>query len=352
MKVSLVPSAISMRDDHPSFFLSTYLIDEFVAIDAGGIGFLDDLREQQRVEHIFITHSHMDHIASLPIFLDNVFGSSEKCVTVHAGEATLASLRRDVFNDRVWPDFISMSKKGMPFVEIKLLEAGRVVEVGDLRVTPVPVDHIVPTFGFLVEGHGALWRSSRTPGQPRSSGARPSGGGPQGRVPRGVISQCAVGAGRRLQAPDAVKVCRRGTQDFAGGCLHCGAYQAEFLRRGCLGAGDDRPGRFAGRQTRGDLRVLIFRGSSRTRAPRGMPMRMNAMRHAGSTCFSTAFRHGGVLREWSRHLAFEYPAGAARPVRRISRGTLGDGRVRTSSAHGSASIATAIRRTTRTVPTR
>ena len=77
MKITLVPSAVSVGGGNPGFFLSSYLIDEVVAIDAGGLGFIDDLSAQQRIEHIFITHSHMDHIASLPIFLDTVFQAGE-----------------------------------------------------------------------------------------------------------------------------------------------------------------------------------------------------------------------------------------------------------------------------------
>jgi cAMP phosphodiesterase len=156
VKITLVPSAVSTGGDNSGFFLSTYLIDEVVAIDAGGLGFIDDLSAQQRVEHIFITHSHMDHIASLPIFLDTVFEAGDRCVTVHAGAATLESLRRDVFNDRVWPNFIGMSEKGMPFVKLALLEPGCPVEAAGLRLTPLAVNHVVPTLGFLVESPGVM----------------------------------------------------------------------------------------------------------------------------------------------------------------------------------------------------
>jgi ribonuclease BN (tRNA processing enzyme) len=155
VKVTLVPSSVTAAGGARGFFLSSYLIDDAVAIDAGGVGFLGDLEAQTRIQHIFITHSHMDHIASLPIFLETVFESGDRCVTLHAGAATLDSLRRDVFNERVWPDFIGMSEKGLPFVKVELLEPGRPVEVAGLRLHPIDVDHVVPTLGFLVESPGA-----------------------------------------------------------------------------------------------------------------------------------------------------------------------------------------------------
>jgi ribonuclease BN (tRNA processing enzyme) len=154
VKITLVPSAVSAGGGASAFFLSSYLIDDVVAIDAGGLGLLGDVAVQARVQHVLLTHSHMDHIASLPIFLDSVFQSADRCVTVHAGAATLDSLRRDVFNDRVWPDFIGMSEKGLPFVRVETLQPGRPVQVAHLRLTPITVDHVVPTLGFLVEAPG------------------------------------------------------------------------------------------------------------------------------------------------------------------------------------------------------
>ncbi len=154
VKITLVPSAVSVGEGGRGSFVTAYVIDEIVAIDAGGLGFLGDLEAQTRIEHVFLTHSHLDHIASLPMFLETVFRSSDRCVTVYASDDTLACLRRDVFNDRLWPDFLRMSENGLPFLKVEVLEPGRAVEVAGLRLTPIPVDHVVPTLGFLVEAPG------------------------------------------------------------------------------------------------------------------------------------------------------------------------------------------------------
>lgn len=154
MKITLLPSAVTAGDGARGYYLSSYLIDDVIAIDAGGLGLLGGVDVQSRIEHVFLTHSHIDHIASLPIFLETVFQARDRCVTLHASSATLDSLRRDIFNNRVWPDFIAMSEKGLPFVKLEILEPDLPVDVAGLRFRPISVDHVVPTLGFLVEAPG------------------------------------------------------------------------------------------------------------------------------------------------------------------------------------------------------
>jgi ribonuclease BN (tRNA processing enzyme) len=151
MKVVLVPSAAGVG--RPYHYLSSYVIDGVIAVDAGGLGFHGPLAEQARVRHVFLTHSHIDHLASLPLFLENVYGAHADCVCVHGSAAVLDCLQRDLFNDRVWPDFLRISRERKPaYLRTSLLEECRPVEAEGLRVTPVSVDHVVPTFAFVVEG--------------------------------------------------------------------------------------------------------------------------------------------------------------------------------------------------------
>jgi ribonuclease BN (tRNA processing enzyme) len=131
-------------------FLSSYLINDTLAIDAGCLGFYRTPREQARVKHILISHTHIDHIASLPNFLDNVRAVDGDCVTIHGNAAVLDCLRQDVFNNRVWPDLIAYSAHGPPLLKLALLQSGQPVELEGLTITPVAVDHVVPTFGFIV----------------------------------------------------------------------------------------------------------------------------------------------------------------------------------------------------------
>ena len=153
IRVQLVASASRAPSD--AQFATSYLVNDSVAIDAGSLGFMPDLDAQSRVRHVFLTHTHADHVASLPVFLENVFATAGECVTVWGSAAVLSSLRSDVFNDRVWPDLERLSSEGSRHVELRELRAGQDVEVEGLRLTPVPMSHTVSTFGFVLQSGGA-----------------------------------------------------------------------------------------------------------------------------------------------------------------------------------------------------
>jgi ribonuclease BN (tRNA processing enzyme) len=151
MKVVLVPSASGVERSY--HYLSSYVVNDSVAIDAGGLGFHGDLTAQGKVHHIFLTHTHLDHTASLPIFLENVYGVIPEGVVIHGSATVLDSLQKDIFNDRVMPDFIRISHERKPaFLRLAPLEENKTVEVEGLRITPVEVNHVVPTFSFVIEG--------------------------------------------------------------------------------------------------------------------------------------------------------------------------------------------------------
>jgi len=148
MKVELLPSSIPATETQ---FLVTFLVNDAVAVDAGALGLLADLERQRRVRHVFLTHEHLDHIATLPIFLENVYDPGPDCVELLGRADVLDFLHRDVFNGRVWPDFFELSTGADRFVIGTPLESGVAVERGGLTVTPLPVSHCVDTLGLLVD---------------------------------------------------------------------------------------------------------------------------------------------------------------------------------------------------------
>lgn len=154
MKVTLVPSSLTPGDDVYDQFLTTYLVNDTIAVDAGSLGFFGTPHEQARIRHVLISHTHIDHIASLPVFVENAYEGRRDCVTIYGSEAVLDCLRHDIFNDRVWPDFPRLSKPEAPFLRLERLEDGCPLVLDGVTVTPVAVDHVVPTQGLILEEPG------------------------------------------------------------------------------------------------------------------------------------------------------------------------------------------------------
>ncbi|HEY1378232.1 MAG TPA: MBL fold metallo-hydrolase [Gemmataceae bacterium] len=148
MKVMLVPSALGAGSVQ---YLTTLLVNGTVAFDAGSLGLHGTPADQARVRDVFLTHAHMDHVASLPIFLENVSDDSADCPTVHAPQAVLDVIHTDVLNDRLFPDFVRLSAAGPPLVKLEPLTPGRPVHVAGLTVTAAAVDHAVPTVAYLID---------------------------------------------------------------------------------------------------------------------------------------------------------------------------------------------------------
>jgi ribonuclease BN (tRNA processing enzyme) len=151
MRVTLVPSSIALDGEEPSQYLITYLLNDTVAIDAGSLGLYGSPRRQAEIKHVLISHTHIDHTATLPIFIENAYEAHAECVTIHGSDHVLDSLRKDMFNGRTWPDFVALSEGDVRLLRLERLEPGEPVEIDGLKITPIPVNHVVPTLGFLIE---------------------------------------------------------------------------------------------------------------------------------------------------------------------------------------------------------
>jgi ribonuclease BN (tRNA processing enzyme) len=151
MKIKILPSSV---DREPFQFAATYLIDDTIAVDAGSLGFCS-LAQQQRVRHVVLSHSHLDHINSLPLFLDNVYSPGPQCPIVYGSASVLECLTKHFFNEKIWPDIARLSREETPFAEFVELQHARPIEIDGIRLTPVELNHVVPCFGFLIESDNA-----------------------------------------------------------------------------------------------------------------------------------------------------------------------------------------------------
>jgi cAMP phosphodiesterase len=153
LKIKVLHSAVGAESER--CFSLSILVNDAVAIDAGSIGYLPSIADQRRIRTIFLSHSHLDHVASLPIFLDNVYEHGPNCPTIYAGAEVIEALKSDFFNERVWPDFVRLSGEESPFLRLVELKAEIPVDVGGVSITPVALQHAVPTFWFLIQDAGA-----------------------------------------------------------------------------------------------------------------------------------------------------------------------------------------------------
>lgn len=131
-------------------YASSYLVNDVLAIDAGCLGFWKTPAHQSTIRHVLITHCHMDHIASLPSFLENSYDPNLDAVAVYALPHTVDALQKHLFNDVIWPDFTRIKVSGKPLLRWQPIAPGEPFVAAGLDVTAVMVNHIVPTCGFIV----------------------------------------------------------------------------------------------------------------------------------------------------------------------------------------------------------
>ena len=136
---------------------TSFLVDQDILIDAGtGVGDLS-LAELTLIDHIFVTHSHLDHINSVAFFLDSVGALRPKPVTVYAAGPTIETLKKHFFNWDIWPDFTQIPTPDQPWLRYQEVEVGEVIALGGRKITVLPAIHIVPAVGYQLDsGKGSL----------------------------------------------------------------------------------------------------------------------------------------------------------------------------------------------------
>ena len=142
---------------------TSFLLDNDILIDAGtGVGELD-LLELSKIDHVFITHAHMDHICCLPLLLDSVGWMRSGPLTVYATQVTLDILKQHIFNWVIWPDFSKIPDADHPMMRYQAIEVGEDIVLQSRKITAIPARHTVPAVGFWLDsGRGSLIYSGDT----------------------------------------------------------------------------------------------------------------------------------------------------------------------------------------------
>jgi cAMP phosphodiesterase len=147
----------------PNCRSTCFLIDGVLALDAGALTGSLPLDELARVDDILISHSHFDHVKDLPLLADLMLMRREVPIQVHASQECAKTLRQNMFNDFLWPDFTRIPNRRKPVLKLKPFRAGSALRIGKYRIQSIPVSHPVESCGFVIsDGSSALAMSGDT----------------------------------------------------------------------------------------------------------------------------------------------------------------------------------------------
>jgi ribonuclease BN (tRNA processing enzyme) len=140
---------------------TSFLIDDDILIDAGtGVCNLS-LDEMRKIRHIFVTHSHLDHIASIPLLADTLFNSLiGNPIIVYAQKKTADVLNKHIFNWSIWPDFTELPHRTNAVLKCKTMKPGSSIEIDGRHIEMITVNHAVPGVGYRVESGGRAFAFS------------------------------------------------------------------------------------------------------------------------------------------------------------------------------------------------
>jgi cAMP phosphodiesterase len=143
--------------------MTSFLVNDALAMDAGWVSNALTLREQEKVKDILISHSHLDHTCTLPFLIDNNFTAPGFSLRIYAIPEVVASMRNHLFNNHTWPDFTCLPNDLTPVLKLVEIKPEEPFQINGFSIRAVHVSHSVPTAGFILEEKkGALAFSSDT----------------------------------------------------------------------------------------------------------------------------------------------------------------------------------------------
>jgi ribonuclease BN (tRNA processing enzyme) len=130
---------------------SAMLLDDDILIDAGtGVSNLR-IDELIKIDHIFVTHAHLDHVACIPFLVDTVGSTRTRPITIHATQETMAILQAHLFNWHLWPDFTKIPSYCSPYMCYEVFSIGEVINLNGRKITPLPANHAIPAVGYQLD---------------------------------------------------------------------------------------------------------------------------------------------------------------------------------------------------------
>ncbi len=151
MKFQLLPSTFDEKGCASARqHLACFVIDDAVAIDAGSLAMAATPIQRKQIRDIVLTHAHLDHVAGLPLFVDDLFATLEEPIRIHATDKVIKVLERDIFNWDVYPSFCELENDHGNVLQYRKIKAGTDYQIKHLNLRPLKVNHKVPAVGFII----------------------------------------------------------------------------------------------------------------------------------------------------------------------------------------------------------
>ncbi len=151
MKFQLLPSTF---DDNGCAsarqHLACFVVDDLIAFDAGSLGMSVNSAQKRQIRDVVISHAHLDHIAGLPLYIDDLFATIKRPIQIYATDEVIEILERDIFNWSIYPRFSELTNDHGIILEYCPFEIEEVFQVKHLTIKAVGVNHKVPSVGFIV----------------------------------------------------------------------------------------------------------------------------------------------------------------------------------------------------------
>jgi ribonuclease BN (tRNA processing enzyme) len=160
----------------PNHNTTSFLLGKNILIDAGAVTQVLTLEEQMRIDYIFVTHAHLDHVRDIMFLADNIYyAKREKPLVVCSSRGVIENIHRHLFNNVIWPDFSRIPNAKAPVIKFEILTPGRKKILDDLQVKAIDVHHTVETLGFVMQSKDkailflgdtgpteSVWKTART----------------------------------------------------------------------------------------------------------------------------------------------------------------------------------------------
>jgi len=139
----------------PNYNTTSFLLGQNVLLDAGTVTTVLSLQEQLKIDYVFITHAHLDHVRDITFLADNIFFQRRKRpLVIVSTKGILDSLHRHLFNNVIWPDFSKIPSAKEPLVKFQTIVPGKKQTIGDLQITAIYLNHVVETIGYVIASKG------------------------------------------------------------------------------------------------------------------------------------------------------------------------------------------------------